>query len=99
MEHDPMFAPLFKDGHVLPLGERYYRPEFARTLELIARKGAKAFYEGEVAEGIVKAVRGWGGLMTLDDLKSERDCGSRQVCVMSTTPETMMSGSEDWKRS
>lgn len=73
MEHDPMYAPLFKDGQVLPLGERYYRPEFARTLELIARKGAKAFYEGEVAEGIVKAVRDRGGLMTLDDLKSERD--------------------------
>jgi gamma-glutamyltranspeptidase/glutathione hydrolase len=70
MEHDSMYAPLFKDGQVLKLGELYFRPEYAKTLELIARKGSEAFYQGEVAEALVKVVRERGGLMGLDDLQS-----------------------------
>jgi gamma-glutamyltranspeptidase/glutathione hydrolase len=70
-ESDPMYHPLFKDGKILPLGEKYYRPEYARTLELIAEKGADAFYHGEVAEGTIKVVQERGGLLSMDDLKSE----------------------------
>ena len=64
-----MYHPLFQDGKIIPIGSKYYRPEYARTLELIADGGADAFYQGEVAEALVKVVRDRGGLMTLDDLK------------------------------
>lgn len=44
-------------------------------LEAIGERGPAAFYEGAVAEGIVKAIRGKGGVMTVDDLKSESGSG------------------------
>lgn len=65
-----MYHPLFRDGKIIPIGEKYVRPEYARTLRLIAEGGADAFYSGEVAEGLVKVVRERGGLMTLEDLYS-----------------------------
>ena len=64
-----MYQPLFRDGRVLAEGETYKRPELARTLELIAQGGADAFYTGEVAEGLVKAVRSRDGVMTVEDLR------------------------------
>ncbi len=55
-----------RKGYVLKL------PEQARALELIAEEGAKAFYEGEIARAIVKAVREDGGAMTMEDLAGYR---------------------------
>ena len=46
---------------------------YAETLEVIAAKGAQAFYEGEIAQAIVEAVAAAPfarGDLTLDDLKS-----------------------------
>ncbi|MEL4247021.1 gamma-glutamyltransferase [Shewanella xiamenensis] len=45
------------------------QPELAHSLQLIAEKGIKGFYEGETAEKLVKAVQEAGGIMTLEDLK------------------------------
>lgn len=59
-------------GAVLREGERLVQADLAATMETIARDGARGFYEGPVAEKIVAAVRGAGGRMTLDDLKSYR---------------------------
>ncbi|KAL7425269.1 hypothetical protein Q5752_000957 [Cryptotrichosporon argae] len=72
MEHDQAYAALFKDGQMLAEGDTYFRPEMARALEILAERGADAFYEGEIAEGIVRAVRDRGGVMTLDDLRHYR---------------------------
>ncbi|WWD17920.1 gamma-glutamyltransferase [Kwoniella shandongensis] len=72
MESEPMYASLFQDGQALPIGSIWKRPEYATTLEKIAAGGADVFYQGEIAEGIVKSVRDKGGLMTLDDLKNYR---------------------------
>ncbi len=72
VERDPQMRAAFtKEGKVLPLGATWYRPNLAKTLEIIAKQGADAFYDGEIARGIVKAVQDRGGLMTLEDLKSE----------------------------
>jgi gamma-glutamyltranspeptidase/glutathione hydrolase len=62
----------FKDGAILSAGEKLIQTDLAHSLELIAQHGARGFYEGPVAEGIVKAVAEAGGRMTLDDLKSYR---------------------------
>jgi gamma-glutamyltranspeptidase/glutathione hydrolase len=55
-----------RKGYVLKL------PEQATALELIAKEGAKAFYEGPIAKAIVEAVRKDGGAMTMEDLAGYR---------------------------
>jgi gamma-glutamyltranspeptidase/glutathione hydrolase len=67
------------DGTPRDVGTTFRNPDLARTYELIAWRGARAFYRGDLAEDIVEAVQEppvaadanhvWrSGLMTLDDL-------------------------------
>ena len=44
----------------------------ARTLELLASKGARAFYEGKVAQAIADSSRARGGVLTVEDLRAYR---------------------------
>src|SRR5262249_33581776 len=60
------------DGVVLAAGQSLVQADLAGSLDTIAREGPRGFYQGPVAEKIVAAVRGAGGLMTLDDLKAYR---------------------------
>ncbi len=53
-------------------GDRIRMPEQARALRLIAQQGGRAFYEGAIAEAIVRSVRDAGGVMTRDDLRAYR---------------------------
>ncbi len=62
----------FKGDAILSAGDKFIQTDLANSLEAIARQGARGFYEGPVAEGIVKAVRDAGGRMTLEDLKTYR---------------------------
>jgi gamma-glutamyltranspeptidase / glutathione hydrolase len=70
----PSTAKIFlnPDGVVLGPGQSLVQADLAASLEAIARDGPRAFYQGPIAEKIVAAVRGAGGLMTLDDLKAYR---------------------------
>ncbi|KAF2266411.1 gamma-glutamyltranspeptidase-like protein [Lojkania enalia] len=61
------FAP---KGHLLKLGETITRKRYANTLETIANEGPDAFYEGPIAETMIKALQAQNGTMTLDDLKN-----------------------------
>jgi gamma-glutamyltranspeptidase/glutathione hydrolase len=56
------------------MGETLFREDYAKTLGILAERGVDAFYEGEIAEALVKVVRERGGLISLEDLKGE--CGS-----------------------
>ncbi len=49
-------------------GDRFHSPQ-RKTLELIAQKGAKGFYEGEVASAMVSTLSNEHGKLTLEDLK------------------------------
>jgi len=49
------------------VGDLQRLPQLGATLRKLAKKGARAFYEGEVAEDIVAALRSRGGLHTLED--------------------------------
>ncbi len=49
-------------------GEVFRNPALARTLQIIAEGGKEAFYRGEIAGRIVRAVRASGGVMTEEDL-------------------------------
>lgn len=58
------------DGMLMPydIGDTFKNPDYAKTLKLIAEKGADVFYKGEIAEAMVAADQKYGGLMTMEDL-------------------------------
>jgi gamma-glutamyltranspeptidase / glutathione hydrolase len=68
----PSSAKLFSraDGSALREGDTLMQPDLAATLTAIAEQGPRGFYQGPVAEKLVKAIHDAGGIMTLDDLKS-----------------------------
>jgi gamma-glutamyltranspeptidase / glutathione hydrolase len=53
-------------------GETMHYPALAQTLRVIAREGRDAFYEGDVAKDIVRTLKDFGSLITLDDMKATR---------------------------
>src|SRR5262249_32743470 len=86
----------FPDGRALAAGSRRTNPEYARVLRLIANNGPSAFYSGEIARNIIKAVRSGeirGGLSLEDPanykvLVKPALCGSfREYRICSAPPE------------
>ncbi len=71
-----------EDGAPLPVGHVLKNKAYAKTLRKIAEGGAKAFYEGDIAEAIVDAVNGAPnpGGMTLADLADYRPVKRAPVC-------------------
>ncbi|VEE60401.1 Gamma-glutamyltranspeptidase precursor [Shewanella putrefaciens] len=71
MSQWPSTAAIFykADGSDYQVDDILKQPELAHSLQLIAEKGTKGFYEGETAEKLVKAVQDAGGIMTLADLQ------------------------------
>lgn len=68
---DPESSRIFlHGGSPYQPGEKIKQPELAATLERIARKGARDFYQGETAHKLAAAMAAHGGLITLDDLKN-----------------------------
>jgi len=65
-------AQFLPKGRAPRPGERWAAPDLARTLKIIAKDGAQAFYRGELAERMVKALRSEGGLFTLDDFAQQK---------------------------
>ena len=57
-----------ENGAVPQLGYRIRQPELAKTIEQIAQKGLAGFYQGEVAERLVRGVREYGGIWSMKDL-------------------------------
>jgi gamma-glutamyltranspeptidase/glutathione hydrolase len=53
-------------------GEMFANPALARTLRLIAEGGARAFYEGEIANGIDAYFKRIGGWLSAEDLAAHR---------------------------
>ena len=70
----PESAKIFykENGGFYEAGDVLVQKDLAWTLKQIARGGAKAFYEGEVAERIAEDMAGNGGFITMDDMKSYR---------------------------
>ena len=62
-------AVFFKpDGGFYEAGDLLVQKDLAKTLTAIANHGTKAFYEGEIAELIVKEMATHGGLISQHDL-------------------------------
>ena len=81
----PVAKAYFFDENGAPLeaGTTLKNPEFAATLDEIARSGSKAFYTGAIAADIVAAVKTEtnAGELTLDDLASYEVIERAPVCA------------------
>ena len=56
------------DGSNYELGDTWYQPDLAHTLELIRDNGADGFYRGENAERFANFMADIGGIITEEDL-------------------------------
>jgi len=60
------------NGDAPAIGSTVKLPALAATMKAIAAAGAKAFYEGEIAEDIAATVRSKGGVLAAEDLARHR---------------------------
>ncbi len=65
-EGKDLFCP---GGRALAPDTRLVQHDLARTLELIAAQGPKAFYEGAIADSLVADEKRGGGIITKEDLR------------------------------
>ncbi len=56
-----------KDGKPYQTGDLFKQEDLAKSLELIANNGTKAFYQGAIAKTIIKASDDNGGALTQED--------------------------------
>lgn len=59
---------LLPNGKAPDLGEVFRNPDLAKALRLVAQDGAKAFYQGQIAQAILNTSQALGGTMAADDL-------------------------------
>jgi len=64
-ESERVFLP---NGKPPALGEKFSNPDLAKALRLLADKGPREFYEGEIAKAILKTSDSLGGTMQPGDL-------------------------------
>ena len=64
-EAQRVFLPKGKPPEV---GEKFFNPDLAKTLRLLADKGPGEFYRGEIAQAILKTSNSLGGTMQAGDL-------------------------------
>lgn len=73
-----------KHGNRVPMpGELFKTPTLAKTFRLLAKHGKKGFYQGEVAEALVKVLQDLGGHLDMEDLRSHMNCCSEEVPAIS----------------
>ncbi|AQS89794.1 gamma-glutamyltranspeptidase [Gluconobacter albidus] len=71
-QHDPYARAFYlrPDGTPLQTGDRLVQKDLADSLELIAKEGPQAFYDGPIAKEIVRASTEGGGILQLSDFKN-----------------------------
>ncbi len=89
-----------RDGKIKAVGDTIAFPDFANTLEFLAKEGSpREFYEGEIAQQIAKDCKEKGGYLTLDDLKNFKVYERKPLTinykdyVVSTNPTPATGGS------
>jgi len=67
---NPALAKTFvPNGKTLRFGDIFKNPDLARFFEIIARDGPEAFYQGEIAQRIVKFSQQHGGRFSMRDFR------------------------------
>jgi gamma-glutamyltranspeptidase/glutathione hydrolase len=64
-EAERVFLP---NGRVPAVGDKFINPDLAKTMRLLAEKGPREFYEGEIAQAILETSSSLGGTMQAVDL-------------------------------
>lgn len=73
LRDQPGFAEAFMPGGRAPrTGEKFVFKDAARSLRLLGREGARAFYEGEIGAAIIAHARATGGHLGAADLAGYR---------------------------
>ena len=75
LQQDPTVKAYFfnEDGSPKPAGTLLQNPDYAKSLERLATEGSAPFYQGDLAENIVAAIKGasWNpGVMAHSDLQT-----------------------------
>jgi gamma-glutamyltranspeptidase/glutathione hydrolase len=69
----PYSAAMYLPGGRPPAtGDRWSAPDLARTLTLVAKGGAEAFYRGEIAERLLRFLKDEGALFTAEDFAGQQ---------------------------
>lgn len=56
-------------GRMLEIGEQLRLPQLARSMEMLAKDGARSFYEGKLADRIAAGLKQAGSPLTAEDLR------------------------------
>ena len=73
-----------EDGKRVPRpGELFANPTLANTFRLLAKHGKAGFYQGEVANSLIKVVHDLGGHLQHEDLQNHMKHGSEEVEAIS----------------
>ncbi|MHA6688160.1 gamma-glutamyltransferase [Mesorhizobium sp. A556] len=91
---DPAAAKIFlPDGKPLELGAKLVQTDLAKSLKAISKQGTSAFYEGEIADLIVKASEANGGILAKEDFQHYKvrelapvQCSYRGYDIVSSPP-------------
>ncbi|MFQ5794865.1 MAG: gamma-glutamyltransferase [Candidatus Bipolaricaulia bacterium] len=70
-QHESTAENYLIDGQAPRPGQLFKNPNLARTFRQLARDGIATFYEGEIAEQIVKESEKHDGLLSLNDLRHD----------------------------
>ena len=62
-------ATFLPGGHAPKAGDWFQNPDYARTLQEIAKNGIRTFYGGALGQRIVARLEALDGFITIDDLK------------------------------
>ena len=66
------FKDIFYEDYPVAIDSRLIQKDLANTLSIIANKGVKGFYEGEIAQKIAQDMKDKNGLISSYDLKNYR---------------------------
>jgi len=73
ISENPATAAIYlRDGLPLSAGQIITNPDLALTLEKLANRGVKCFYQGDIARAIVNEMEKQQGVLALCDLKNYR---------------------------
>ncbi|MEE9216838.1 MAG: gamma-glutamyltransferase [Anaerolineales bacterium] len=81
LKNSPGGEELTINGRGPKPGEIFRNPGLARTLRSVGEGGAQAFYQGEIAEAIARAVRDAGGLLSESDLAAHQSTWDEPISV------------------
>ena len=72
LSRDPDTREKFLPGGQAPrIGDKFCNPALAATLRKVAQDGARAFYEGDVAQALTRKLQAAGGLHQVEDFARE----------------------------